>query len=117
MSVLWVAPVRGEHECSALVLLAVRENVPKSPSRHRVDTGRRGDRVHLLLDRPGQVGTTDAASCALRDDGQIFCWGRDHRGLMGRDGSNLGDQPGEMGDNLPVVPLGAGSCARWWICG
>jgi hypothetical protein len=40
----------------------------------------------------------------VRADGSIKMWGRFH-GLGLGDTNNRGDQPGEMGDALPVVPL------------
>jgi alpha-tubulin suppressor-like RCC1 family protein len=47
--------------------------------------------------------------CALLDSGQIKCWGECGFGQLGLyQPNNLGDEPGEMGDALPTVDLGAG---------
>jgi alpha-tubulin suppressor-like RCC1 family protein len=50
--------------------------------------------------------------CALLTDGAVKCWSRNDRGQLGLgDTSDRGDAPGEMGDNLPAVDLGAGKTA------
>jgi alpha-tubulin suppressor-like RCC1 family protein len=50
-----------------------------------------------------------AQSCALLDDASIKCWGANEAGQLGLgDTDARGDAPGEMGDALPSVMLGAG---------
>jgi len=45
-------------------------------------------------------------SCAKLDNGAVKCWGNNPRGQLGTDNTtNMGDDPGEMGDNLPSVKL------------
>lgn len=46
-------------------------------------------------------------ACATLDDGSIKCWGNGGSYQLGTSGNqNIGDGPGEMGDNLPTVDLG-----------
>ncbi|MEM8816652.1 MAG: hypothetical protein AAGE85_12575 [Pseudomonadota bacterium] len=47
-------------------------------------------------------------NCALLDSGFVKCWGRNTDGQLGQgDLLPRGDQPDELGDKLPVVPLGS----------
>ena len=45
--------------------------------------------------------------CALLNNSQVKCWGRNLNGV----GGQRGDQPGEMGDNLPFLDIGTGRTA------
>lgn len=66
---------------------------------------------------PVNLGTGKAAvqlaagrfhTCARLDDGGVKCWGRNDFGQLGLGGvANRGDNPGEMGDDLDAVDLGA----------
>lgn len=50
-----------------------------------------------------------AIGCAILDDNSVKCWGYNGQGALGvGDTIDRGDQPGEMGDNLPVTDLGSG---------
>ena len=50
-----------------------------------------------------------AHTCVLLDDGSVKCWGSGFSGRLGLgDVQHRGDAPGEMGDALPAVDLGAG---------
>lgn len=56
---------------------------------------------------PIKVVIGDASVCALLNNSKIKCWGNNGNGQLGLgDTNNRGDQPGEMGDNLPFVNLG-----------
>lgn len=66
-----------------------------------------------------KVSVNSTFSCAILDDdinglNNVKCWGRDSFGRLGNgDGSDdVGDDPGEMGDLLPIVDLGVGRTAK-----
>jgi alpha-tubulin suppressor-like RCC1 family protein len=87
------------------------------------DTANRGDDAGEMGDAlpPVNLGTGRTAIaitagsehvCALLDNATVKCWGKGDKGQMGiGQHSNRGDQPGEMGDALPAVPLGTGRSA------
>jgi cysteine-rich repeat protein len=58
------------------------------------------------------ISVAGANACALLDHGDVKCWGANLAGQLGtNDSANRGDGPGEMGDALVPIPLGAGSKA------
>jgi len=55
-------------------------------------------------------------TCAVLDNGTIKCWGNNTGGQLGLGDTKVrGDEPGEMGDALPVVDLGTGRTAKWLV--
>ena len=51
-------------------------------------------------------------SCAILDNASVKCWGENAQGQLGIDNTNLmGDETGDMGDNLPSIDLGTGRTA------
>ena len=56
-------------------------------------------------------------TCARLDNGSVKCWGRNLYGQLGigqfgvAEAANRGDDPNEMGDQLPAVSLGTGRTA------
>src|SRR3546814_1868658 len=64
------------------------------------------------------IACGDEHTCALLDDGSVKCWGSGAVGQLGYgDGISRGDEPNEMGDNLPTVDLGTNRTAVAIACG
>jgi alpha-tubulin suppressor-like RCC1 family protein len=63
--------------------------------------------------RAVRLGVGRYHSCAVLSDGSVKCWGHNSSGELGLgDVETRGDEPGEMGDALPAVPLGVGRFAK-----
>jgi len=78
---------------------------------HRGDaSGEMGDNLPAVDLGTGRLATAISAgyqhTCALLDDKSVKCWGGNYYGALGIGGWHRGDEPGEMGDNLPAVDLG-----------
>jgi alpha-tubulin suppressor-like RCC1 family protein len=56
---------------------------------------------------PTQISSGLNYNCALLDNGRIKCWGDSESGKLGGMPERMGDDEGEMGDNLPVVDVGS----------
>jgi len=57
-------------------------------------------------DHVESVALGSYSSCAIREDGQVRCWGYNGLGNLGHeDTTQRGDQTGEMGDDLPATEL------------
>ncbi len=84
---------------------------------HRGDAaGEMGDNLLAISLGAGRSAVAIAAggyhTCALLDNNQVKCWGRNFYGQLGLGNtSNRGDASGEMGDSLPYVSLGTGRSA------
>ena len=81
-----------------------------------------GDNLPAVDLGTGRTGLTMTAginhTCALLDNHQVKCWGQGKNGCPGyEDGNDRGDDPGEMGDNLPYVNLGTGRTAAFLVAG
>ena len=62
------------------------------------------------------LAVNDTHSCVVLATGQVKCWGSNAYGMLGfsnglYNGDKIGDDPGEMGDALPALDLGAGKHA------
>jgi alpha-tubulin suppressor-like RCC1 family protein len=80
------------------------------------DSGEMGDNLAAVDLGTGKTATAitggTAFFCALLNDGTVKCWGRNTGGRLGQGHTNrIGDQDGEMGDNLAAVDLGTGKTA------
>lgn len=59
--------------------------------------------------KPIQVAVGATSSCVLFQSGSVKCWGDNSSGQLGQgDTVARGDNPNEMGDNLPPIALGTG---------
>lgn len=80
------------------------------------DPGQMGDSLSFVNLGTGRtakaLGLGTYHTCALLDNNQVKCWGQNADGQLGLgDQLGRGDEPGEMGDALPYVDLGAGRSA------
>ena len=62
-----------------------------------------------MVARDVEAGTDE--TCVIMVSGQVKCWGRDHRGVLGNPGSGnyadyFGNQAGETADVLPFIDFG-----------
>ena len=64
------------------------------------------------------VSAGAAHTCAVLDNNTVKCWGSGASGRLGTGNQdNIGDQPDELGDNLPAITLGASRTARAVVAG
>jgi alpha-tubulin suppressor-like RCC1 family protein len=75
------------------------------------NSGEMGDSLPAVNLGTGRTATALGAdavhTCALLDNGQVKCWGSNLFGQLGLgDTNHRGNNPSEMGDNLPAVDLG-----------
>ena len=81
-----------------------------------VNPGEMGNNLPAVDLGTGRTATAITAgqrhTCALLDNATVKCWGRNHPGQLGLgDTNDRGDNPAEMGDNLPAIDLGTGRTA------
>ena len=63
--------------------------------------------IELGAGRALGVVSVSLGHCAWLEDGRVKCWGTSFAGSLGvPEGVVLGDEPDELGDNLPAVELG-----------
>jgi alpha-tubulin suppressor-like RCC1 family protein len=79
-------------------------------------SGEMGDNLAAIDLGTGRTATAIAAGnfhiVALLDNGTVKAWGYNTRGSLGQGNlSHIGDDAGEMGDNLPAIDLGTGRTA------
>jgi alpha-tubulin suppressor-like RCC1 family protein len=91
-------------------------------SNHGDGAGEMGDNLPVIDLGTGRTALALAAGvyhvCALLDQGAVKCWGYNFTGLLGQgDTANRGDDPNEMGDNLPAIDLGTGRTAQLVVSG
>ena len=64
---------------------------------------------NLVTEVVTQLALGGQHTCALVSNGLVKCWGSASYGQLGSGNSdNLGDEPDEMGNNLPFIDLGPG---------
>lgn len=55
------------------------------------------------------VAASTGSTCALGGGGEVKCWGNNGSGQLGAgDTTNHGSRPGDVGEAIPLVPLGTG---------
>ena len=84
--------------------------------------GSMGDSLLALNLGPGRTVLSIAGghshNCALLDNGNVKCWGRNQFGQLGAgDVANRGDVVGTMGDSLPALPFSDGFIPNQLIIG
>jgi alpha-tubulin suppressor-like RCC1 family protein len=80
------------------------------------DGGEMGGNLPTVNLGPGRTAVALALgssyTCAILDNGNVKCWGYNFHGQLGQsDQANRGDEPNEMGNNLPSVNFGPGRTA------
>ena len=81
-----------------------------------------GDKLHFVDLGEGRTAKALFArynyTCAILDNNQVKCWGDNYFGQLGLgDTNNRGDEPYEMGDELPSVDLGEDRTTKAVIAG
>jgi len=80
------------------------------------ETGEMGDNLPSIDLGTGRTATAIAVaynhSCVILDNAYVKCWGSNSSGKLGiGNTTTMGDNTGEMGDNLPSIDLGTGRTA------
>jgi alpha-tubulin suppressor-like RCC1 family protein len=65
-----------------------------------------------------QIAGGYAHTCSILDNASLKCWGYNNYGQLGQGNTQtIGDNAGEMGDNLTAISLGTGRTALQVTCG
>ena len=115
----------GRHTCAILdnddLKCWGRNNEGQLGLAHNDDTGGNtddmGDDLEPVNLGEGRIAkaiaTGENHTCAILDNSDVKCWGRNNEGQLGLgDTNDRGDASNEMGNNLPKVNLGASRTAK-----
>jgi alpha-tubulin suppressor-like RCC1 family protein len=78
------------------------------PAGREESVGESSAELQVVVTGLGVVAHAQEHACAILEKGAVRCWGENSAGQLGYGDTNWrGNQPGEMGDSMPFVSLGA----------